>query len=85
MSYNLGAMIDWENGELDEEGTVKLFQNLVDTGLAWSLQGMYGRQAQRMLDAGEIHHPYNFRVDDTMLDEDETESGFRAVTRHGEL
>lgn len=81
---NLGAMMDWENGTLNQDETIKLFQGLVDSGLAWRLQGMYGRQAQRMLDAGLIHRPYNFRVDDTMLDEDETVSGFRALTRHGE-
>jgi hypothetical protein len=51
----LSAMIDWENDDLDEEGTVKLFQNLVDTGQAWSLQGCYGREAQALIEAGLIH------------------------------
>jgi hypothetical protein len=50
----LDAMIAWEQGELDEEGTVELFQGLVDSGLAWQLQGMYGRTAQALIEAGEV-------------------------------
>lgn len=50
----MSAMMDWENGELDEEGEDELFQFLVDNGMAWSLQGMYGRNAMRLLRAGRI-------------------------------
>ena len=50
----LDAMMAWENGELDEEGTVALFQSLVDSGLAWQLQGCYGRTARALIDAGYI-------------------------------
>jgi hypothetical protein len=48
----LDYMIRWEQGELDEEETVTLFQNLINTGLAWSLQGCYGRQAASLIEAG---------------------------------
>ena len=51
----LGMMMDWEAGELDEEATIELFQNLLDTGLAWSLQGCYGRMAARLIEAGHCH------------------------------
>jgi hypothetical protein len=51
----LAQMIDWENGDLDEEGTVTLFQNLVDTEQAWTLQGCYGRQARDLIEAGLVH------------------------------
>ena len=50
----LDAMIRWEEGELDEEETILLFQNLVNSGLAWSLQGCYGRMAARLIAAGLV-------------------------------
>ena len=28
------------------------WQHLIDTGLAWSLQGCFGRQAMRLIEAG---------------------------------
>ena len=55
--YDLvSAIMGYEDGSLDQDEEIELFQHLVDTGQAWTLQGMYGRQAQRMLDAGLIHH-----------------------------
>lgn len=51
---DLGAMIAWEQGELDEDATIELFQDLVDTGLAWQLQGTYGRTAMDLINAGLV-------------------------------
>lgn len=48
---------EYENGWLDDQETVELFQGLVDTGLAWTLQGHYGRTAALMLQRGIIHAP----------------------------
>jgi len=48
----VGAMMAYESGELDEVGIVELFQHLIDSGLAWSLQGTYGRMARLLIEAG---------------------------------
>ena len=39
--------------ETDEQ-VLKAWQHLVDTGLAWSLQGWFGRTARRLIDDGLI-------------------------------
>lgn len=47
-------IVAYEMGELDALETVKLFQTLVDTGIAWELQGHYGRTAQRFIEEGLV-------------------------------
>lgn len=51
---NLNQILAYESGELDEAGVIELFQSLVDSGLAWSLQGHYGRTAKALIDAGLV-------------------------------
>lgn len=61
----LDDMMDYESGKLDEKGTKRLFQNLVNSGQAWHLQGMYGRAANDMLESGFIKKPKNTGGKDT--------------------
>ena len=48
----VGFVMDFEGGMLDDDDIIKGFQYLIDTGMAWQLQGMYGRTAARLIDAG---------------------------------
>lgn len=47
-------IIAFEQGELTEEEALELFQELVDSGMAWQLQGSYGRAAQSLIEQGLI-------------------------------
>lgn len=56
MSDLTSDIIAYENGELDIIETVNLFQRLIDTGLAWTLQGSYSRQAVAFIQSGDCTH-----------------------------
>lgn len=57
-----GQIIAYEQGDLDAEETIELFQGLVNTGLAWQLQGHYGRTAAAMIENGDIAPPTTRRL-----------------------
>ena len=48
------SIIAFENGELDEDEVIALFQELCDTGTIYHLQGSYQRIAQQMIQDGLI-------------------------------
>jgi hypothetical protein len=50
----VGAIISYEAGELRGQKVLELFSHLIKTGLAWSLQGSYGRMAGALIDRGYL-------------------------------
>ena len=40
-----------------EEQEIEAWQHLIDTGLAWSLQGWFGRTAMHLIEAGHCTPP----------------------------
>lgn len=47
-------LIAYEIGELNGAETIELFADLIRSGLAWTLQGHYGRTAARLMELGFI-------------------------------
>lgn len=55
MTDIVGKIMEYEEGAMSHEDMIVFFQELVDSGMAWTLQGSYGRMAQRLIEAGEVH------------------------------
>ena len=57
MMDTLDFIMRYEGGECTEDEIVKGFQALVDSGLAWQLQGSYGRMAAHLINVGLVTVP----------------------------
>ena len=66
MEIDFDTLVDeinkYENGEMTEEEIINFFQGLVDSGMAWSLQGHYGRRACLLIEEGFIEPPSDWLV-----------------------
>ena len=51
MQY-LDQIIAYENGELESQEVIDLFQALIDNGQVWDLQGHYQRTAISLIESG---------------------------------
>lgn len=49
---NINDIMSYENGEMEEEEVIEFFQGLINNGMAWTLQGSYGRMAMRLVEDG---------------------------------
>ena len=52
MQVDVSKIIAYENNEMTQEEVIEFFQELIDTGHAWRLQGQYGRTALRLIEYG---------------------------------
>ena len=48
-------VVEYETEDHSLEWIVQLFADLIATGLAWHLQGRFGREAKRYIDNGIIN------------------------------
>lgn len=50
----INQIIAWETNGLSARETIQFFSKLVKSGMAWKLQGMYGRQADALIKNGYL-------------------------------
>ena len=46
----VSLIMEFESGDITEKNALRLFSDLIKTGLCWRLQGLYGRTAQNLID-----------------------------------
>jgi hypothetical protein len=51
----IDKILEYESGDLSFSQVVELFSELVKNGMAWTLQGNYGRTAKALIDAGYLN------------------------------
>ena len=57
--YDASAAVEGFDGiEHNQDTIISAWQYLINTGLAWSLQGWYGRTAQALIDEGICEGPF---------------------------
>ena len=59
----VNLIIAFESGELTTEEQIELFARLIKSGMAWTLQGHYGRTAKHLIEIGAIDNEGNINWD----------------------
>lgn len=59
----IDAIMEYEAGTLSAVATIELFAELVRTGMAWQLQGHYGRAAASLIENGALDSEGNILLD----------------------
>jgi hypothetical protein len=56
MNRLTNRIIEYEEGNLSDRETLELFSDLIKSGLAWQLQGSYGRMARDLIKSGLLNN-----------------------------
>ncbi len=59
MTIKIGEICKFEAGEMEENEMLDFFQSLIDSGDVWGLQGIYGRTAATLIEAGYCIDTHN--------------------------
>jgi hypothetical protein len=51
----IDRIIQLESGQMNTDELIKFFQEMIDDGMVWQLQGSYGRMAQALINGGACH------------------------------
>jgi hypothetical protein len=52
MKIDINKIIKYESDEMDQEEVIEFFQELINSGYVWRLQGHYGSTALRLIEYG---------------------------------
>jgi hypothetical protein len=47
------SIIEFEDGQQSHDDTIAMFQSMINSGMAWKLQGSYGREAMSLIESGQ--------------------------------
>ena len=49
---SIDKIMDYESGEMEYDDAIAMFQEMINSGEVWHLQGSYGRTAHSLIQAG---------------------------------
>lgn len=49
---DVNKIINYEEGNMEEDEMISFFQELINSGVVWQLQGHYGRTASSLIKSG---------------------------------
>lgn len=50
---DVSIIIAIEDGSIEQDDRIAEFQKMINSGMAWRLQGSYGREAMGLIESGE--------------------------------
>ena len=65
MTTEVEKFISYESGTMSDEEVIIFFQELVDSGIVWKLQGSYGRMAESLIEQGIVKETSTSRLCDS--------------------